>query len=230
MYKYFPVFAASRMSIALFIAMSSTLAACSNGELALEDNYVSAAHYDRFPIEVTRGPVKMEISSQHGALQSTQINAISGFSRFARNSGSSKITILRPSGGGASGKVARETYQLLVQSGISPGMIVQKTYPGPSKGPVQISYLRSVAVTKECGDWSTNLANSPGNEPYSNFGCSMQNNIAAMVLNPDDFVVAEPTTPILAATRTPGINAIMPPAGTVGSSATAPAAAPTASP
>ena len=210
MYKYFPVLAASRMSIALFIAMSSTLAACSNGELALEDKYVPSAHYDRYPIEVTRGPVKLEISSQHGTLQSTQINAISGFSRFARNSGSSKITILRPSGGGASGRVARETFQLLVQSGISPGMIMQKTYPGPSKGPVQISYLRSVAVTRECGDWSTDLANTPSNAPYSNLGCSIQNNYAAMVLNPDDFVVPEPTPPVWAAARYPGAFAYAP--------------------
>ena len=36
-------------------------------------------------------------------------------------------------------------------------MIVQKTYPGPSKGSVQLSYIRSVAVTKECGDWSEDL-------------------------------------------------------------------------
>ena len=215
MYKYFPVSAASRMSLTLVIAMSSTLAACSNGELAFDDTYVPATHYERYPIEVTRRPVKMEISSQHGTLQPAQINAISGFSRSASNSGSSKVTILRPSGGGASGRVARETYQLLVQSGISPGMIVQKTYPGPSKGTVQISYLRSVAVTRECGDWSSNLANTSSNEPFPNYGCSVQNNIAAMVVNPEDFVVPRPTTPVLAASRMPAFTANMSaPAGT----------------
>ena len=203
MYKYFPVSAASKMSVVLFIAMSSALAACSNGEMALDDSYVPAAHYERYPIEVTRGPVKLEISSLQGTLQPTQINAISGFSRSARNSGASKITIQHASGGGASGKVARETYQLLVQSGVSPSMIMQKTYPGPAKGPVQISYLRSVAVTKECGDWSSDLANTSGNEPYPNLGCSIQNNIAAMVVNPDDFVVPEPTTTAWAAARYP---------------------------
>jgi pilus assembly protein CpaD len=90
-----------------------------------------------------------------------------------------------------------------VQSGITPGMIVQKTYPGPSKAPVQISYIRSVAVTKECGDWSSDLTNTSSNEPYPNLGCSIQNNIAALVLNPDDFVVPEQTTPALAAARDP---------------------------
>ena len=209
MYKYLPVPAASRMSAILLIAMSSALAACSNGELALDDTYVPVAHYERFPIEVTRGPVRMEISSRHGTLQSSQINAISGFSRSASSAGSSRITILRPSAGGASGKVARQTYQLLVQSGISPGMISQKTYPGPAKGPVQLTYIRSVAVTKECGDWSSDMADTSSNEPYSNNGCSTQNNIAAMVVNPNDLVVPRQTTPVLAATRTPGVTPTM---------------------
>ena len=208
MYKYLPVPAASRMSAILLIAMSSALAACSSGELALDDTYVPVAHYERFPIEVTRGPVRMEISSRHGTLQSSQINAISGFSRSA-HSGSSRITITRPSAGGASGKVARQTYQLLVQSGISPGMISQRTYPGPAKGPVQLTYIRSVAVTKECGDWSSDMANTSSNEPYSNNGCSTQNNIAAMVVNPNDLVVPRQTTPVLAATRTPGVTPTM---------------------
>ena len=216
MYKNFPLSAASKMSLVLFIAMSSTLTACSNGELALDDTYAPAMHYERFPIEVTRGPVKMEISSRSGKLQPSQINAIAGFSRSAKNSGSSSITILRPSSGGASGKVARQTFQLLVQSGVSPGMISQKTYPGPSKGPVQLSYIRSVAVTKECGDWSSDLTHTSSNEPFPNFGCSTQNNIAAMVVNPEDFVAPRPSTPAYAAMRTPAIWApsIMPPAGT----------------
>lgn len=208
MYKYLPVPAASRMSAILLVAMSSALAACSNGELALDDTYVPAAHYERFPIEVTTGPVRMEVSSRLGTLQSSQINAISGFSRSA-SSGSSRITILRPSAGGASGKVARQVYQVLVQSGISPGMISQKTYPGPAKGPVQLTYVRSVAVTKECGDWSSDMANTSSNEPYSNFGCSAQNNIAAMVVNPNDLVVPRQMTPALAATRTPGVTPTM---------------------
>ncbi len=201
MYKYFPVSAASKLRLAVCIAMTTALGACSNGQLAFDDTYVPAAHYERYPIEVAKRPVKMEISSQQGELQSAQIGAISAFTRGARNSGSSKITILRPSGGGVSGKVARQTYQLLVQSGFSPGMISQKTYPGPSKGTVQLSYVRSVAVTKECGDWSSDMANTSSNEPYSNFGCATQNNIAAMVVNPDDFVVPEPTTSAMASSR-----------------------------
>jgi pilus assembly protein CpaD len=42
-------------------------------------------------------------------------------------------------------------------------------------------------VTKECGDWSDNLSETSTNQNYTNFGCSQQHNLAAMVANPSDF-------------------------------------------
>ncbi len=201
MYKYSSMSAASKTRLLLMLAVSSSLAACTAGELAGDDQFVPIAHYEKFPIEVAKGPVKMEVSSKQGTLQPSQINAISGFARSAKSAGISKIKVRRPSGGGASGQVARETINLLVQSGVSAHMIVTGTYPGGAKAPVQISYLRSVAITKECGDWSANLADTGGNEPYPNMGCATQNNIAAMVVNPENFVVPAPTTPATAASR-----------------------------
>jgi pilus assembly protein CpaD len=88
-------------------------------------------------------------------------------------------------------------------------MISQKTYPGASKAPVQLTYIRSVAITKECGDWSTDLATTSNNELHQNYGCATQNNIAAMVVNPNDLVVPRQMTPALAATRTPGVTPTM---------------------
>ncbi len=208
MYKYFSVTTASKTRLLLMLAVSSSLAACTSDDLAGDDQFVPVAHYEKFPIEVAKGPVKMEVSSKQGKLQPTQINAISEFARSAKNASSSRITVRRPSGGGASSKVARETIHLLVQSGIPSHMIVHGTYPGGSKAPVQISYVRAVAVTKECGDWSSDLAYTPTNETHSNSGCALQNNIAAMVVNPEDFVVPSPTTPALAATRMPAVKAL----------------------
>jgi pilus assembly protein CpaD len=201
MYKYFSLSAASKTRLLLMLAVSSGLAACTADDLAGDDQFVPIAHYEKFPIEVAKGPVKMEVSSRQGSLQPSQINAISGFARSARNANASKIIVRRPSGGGASGKVAQETVHLLVQSGIPSNMIVRGTYPGGSKEPVQISYVRAVAVTKECGDWTSDLAYSPTNESHSNAGCAIQNNIAAMVVNPENFVVPAPITPATAASR-----------------------------
>jgi pilus assembly protein CpaD len=191
--------------LAMILVVSSVLAGCSAEEVALDDQYVPATHYEMYPIAVTNAPVKLEISSKRGTLQPSQINAIAAFAQSAQNSSISKFMIKRPSGGGASSRVAKETYQIMVKNGISPRMIVQGTYPASSKAPVQIVYTRSVAVTKECGDWSSDWADTKANETPSNLGCSIQNNIAAMVVNPQDFEVPRATTPAYAGTRFPGL-------------------------
>jgi pilus assembly protein CpaD len=196
------------VKLAIILTVSTALAGCMEGGQAFDDEYVPATHYDMYPIAVTTAPVKLEISSKRGTLQPSQINAIAAFARSAQSSSTSKFAIKRPSGGGASSRVAKETYQVMVKNGISPSMIVQGTYPASAKSPVQIMYARSVAVTKECGDWSSNWADTRTNEAPSNFGCSIQNNIAAMVVNPQDFEVPRATTPALGASRTAEIRAL----------------------
>jgi pilus assembly protein CpaD len=202
MYNYFSKLTATGTKTALLLAVTTTLTGCGIDQLAADDQYVPAPHYERYPIKVAKAPIKLEVSSKYGSLQPSQINAIVGFARSANNASASKIAIRRPSQGGASRQVASQTYQLLLQSGISPSMIVQGSYPGPAKGPVQLSYLSTVAVTKECGDWSDSAADTGSNEPSANFGCSVQNNIAAMVVDPQDFEVPKPVTPALASMRT----------------------------
>jgi pilus assembly protein CpaD len=194
--------------LALVLTVSTALAGCMAEGQAFDDEYVPATHYEMYPIAVTNAPVRLEVSSKRGTLQPSQINAIAAFARSARSASTSKFMVKRPSGGGASGRVAKETYQVMVKNGISPSMIVQGTYPASAKSPVQIMYTRSVAVTKECGDWSSDWANSASNEMPMNYGCSVQNNIAAMVVNPQDFEVPRATTPALADTRTPAVRVL----------------------
>jgi pilus assembly protein CpaD len=201
MYQLFLRSTASKNRIASMLLFTTILAGCSAEDLAADDQYVPANHYEQYPINVAKAPIKLEISTKQGALQPSQINAISGFAHSARNASVTKISLRRPSSGGPSSAVARQTYSLLIASGIPASSIVQGTYPGAAKAPVQISYIRSVAVTKECGDWSSDLAHSPENGPQSNMGCSVQNNIAAMVVNPNDFVVPRATTQVNASTR-----------------------------
>jgi pilus assembly protein CpaD len=51
------------------------------------------------------------------------------------------------------------------------------------------------AHAKRCGAWPEDLTDVSDNEPYENFGCSQQNNIAAMVANPQDLVRPRAQTP-----------------------------------
>ncbi len=53
---------------------------------------------------------------------------------------------------------------------------------------VDISYITYTAKTAPCGDWSENLAFTMDNLTPKNFGCSVQQNVAAMVSDPRDLL------------------------------------------
>jgi pilus assembly protein CpaD len=53
---------------------------------------------------------------------------------------------------------------------------------------VDISYIAYSAHTQACGDWSENEAFTLDNLTPKNFGCSVQQNIAAMVADPRDLL------------------------------------------
>jgi pilus assembly protein CpaD len=53
---------------------------------------------------------------------------------------------------------------------------------------VDVSYIAYTAHTDACGDWSENLAYTLDNATPRNFGCAVQQNIAAMVADPRDLV------------------------------------------
>ena len=58
-----------------------------------------------------------------------------------------------------------------------------------------IVVTKSSAHAKHCGEWSEDLTETSQNEAYANFGCSQQNNIAAMVANPEDLLRPSATAP-----------------------------------
>ena len=55
--------------------------------------------------------------------------------------------------------------------------------------PIRVSYpdMRA-AVAGKCGRWPDDILNHAENKHYANFGCSYQNNLAAQVANPADFL------------------------------------------
>lgn len=55
-------------------------------------------------------------------------------------------------------------------------------------GKVEIGYIAYSAHTEPCGDWSVNAADNSDNQTMPNFGCAVQQNIAAQVANPRDLV------------------------------------------
>lgn len=198
--------AMDKFRLIALVTGTALLAGCTAGSLELDDTYTGSTHTERYPIRVAKAPMKLEVASSRDGLSSTQVSAISNFARSAGMASVSQISLRRPSGGGASASTARHVYNLLVKNGVNPRNISQGTYRAAGNAPVMISYTRTVAVTKECGDWSTDLANTPDNQPYSNFGCSVQQNTAAMVQNPADLEVARPVDPVEASPRMEGLR------------------------
>ena len=53
---------------------------------------------------------------------------------------------------------------------------------------VDVNYIAYTAHTQACGDWSENESFTMDNRTPKNFGCSVQQNIAAMVADPRDLL------------------------------------------
>lgn len=84
---------------------------------------------------------------------------------------------------------AREFADDAVAMGVPRSRILVGVDEAPERGAeVKFTYIRYVAQTKPCGDWSRNVAVTYANNPPPNFGCAMQQNIAAMVADPRDLV------------------------------------------
>jgi pilus assembly protein CpaD len=184
---------ATRFAAALAAAVS--LSACETMEADLKDTYTPQTHYERYPIKVSKQPIKVTVSSKQGHVTPMQAAELAAAGRHAHGlANGGTVSIRRPSAGGNSARVAAEVKSLLQQQGVPASRIVESTYSAGSNSPVVVSFVSTVAVTEECGSWN-NLAYQPDNAPFDNFGCAHQHNIAAMVANPQDLVVPQPMTP-----------------------------------
>ena len=204
--------ATGRAGATIVLLSALALGGCQLDDAVTEDYYVPARHYERYPIRVVKSPVSVGVAARAGELSPGQINAVANFARQARANSASRIKVSYPSAGGQSRRVAGDIASLMSDQGIPPSMIVVTSYRGGRGDPVHISYVSKVAVTPECGDWSENLASTAQNDVYPNFGCATQNNIAAMVSNPEDFETPRAMTAVegpAAANRTVAIALYM---------------------
>jgi pilus assembly protein CpaD len=185
---------ATQLGALVPLGLMLALAGCAQSGPDFDDVYVPVAHYERYPIEVAKGQAKLDVSGKHGYLTANQADTVARFAQQALSKAASVIHVRRPSGGGRSIRVAEDITHVLVKNGIRENMIVHSTYSGKAASPVLISYVRNYAVAQACGNWS-DLSVTYDNEPYANFGCATQNNLAAMVANPLDLEGPRAMTP-----------------------------------
>jgi pilus assembly protein CpaD len=167
----------------------------------ITDEYRPVSVQERFPIRVEKATVKKSVATPTGKLKPDQVNGVIAFANNAKIAGLSGITVKYPSGSAKGRATANEIVRIIAGQNVPRNLIHIESYSADAGAPVQMSFKRKVAVTTECGDWSTNVGFNYENDPYPNFGCAYQNNIAAMVANPEDLESPRSMSPAMADNR-----------------------------
>jgi pilus assembly protein CpaD len=169
----------------------------------------NTANYDyaaQHPIKVeTRTALLILEPGPGGHVQVADLPAISEFSRDFGNKAAGGISIrigATTLSDPLATAFANDVMQVLGANGV-PTSAVQLAYatdPAIAKyGRAVMEFPIYVAIADECGTWKDRPDFTPENENTYNFGCSMQRNIAAMVVNPRDLVDAAAPSGRLAA-------------------------------
>jgi pilus assembly protein CpaD len=192
-------------AVMLLCICAAPLAGCSQDFASVDDGYVPRSGEDRFPIRVVDVPVKLSVSAKSGKLKPQEVNRLAAFAKAAPKDRTTPVSVTYPSGSKRAREVSQQAVKVLLHQGVPRSMIHTSSYKG-SSDIVSLSFSRTVASTAECGDWSKNLGENSKNEPHPNFGCSLQNNFAAMASNPEDFERPRGTGSTLAAGQMPAME------------------------
>ena len=155
---------------------------------------------DRFPITVEPEVVTMSVAIDDGMqrLAPGESDRIRAFAERWKSRGEGMINASAPAGSqnrGAAMASLEEVKRILRSSGVTPRAVSVSSYRAENdpRAPITLSFVTLQATAGECGrDWSQNLASTPRNMPWPDFGCSTQHNFAALVADPRDFI--EPRT------------------------------------
>jgi pilus assembly protein CpaD len=192
----------------LAMLTAAPLAGCTTEEYIAEGQYQPYSGSEQYPITVSRGPVSIDVSTRAGSLDPAQVNRVAAFARQAAANGLTPVTVSRPSAGGKASRVAYEVANLLAQQGVPARLIKIRTYRGSAGSPVKVSFNKTFAKTRPCGDWSIDASQTRSNLWTPNHGCAVQTNFAAMLSNPTDIETPQPETPAPGSTRVDAVDAV----------------------
>jgi pilus assembly protein CpaD len=141
-------------------------------------------------VEPNYHTIKLPFSPADAGLMPEDAAHFSVFVEEYLSSGNGAISITAPAGGNANAAIGYFG-ERLASLGVPRDRILVGTKPGDGDGRVEIGYVGYKAHVEGCAggnDWSENWADTAANQPTASLGCSVQNNIAAMVADPRDLV------------------------------------------
>ncbi|MDJ1463671.1 CpaD family pilus assembly lipoprotein [Nitratireductor sp. GZWM139] len=193
----------------LLIGAAALLAGCAAKRDSVIVGSIPDDYRTNHPTVISEKDQKIDLPVAISAKSMTrgQAGTLAGFmSGYDRRSGGT-VTVLVPTGSvnerGAS-NIASQITRQLQKHGVPPENIAVVSYRAPSADtapPIRVSYPAIRASTNQCGRWPEDILDTTDNKHYANFGCSYQNNLAAQVANPNDFLGPRQQTPIDAENR-----------------------------
>ncbi|WP_294120319.1 CpaD family pilus assembly protein [Sphingomonas sp.] len=133
---------------------------------------------------VSRADYALDLTAPGGSLPSSEAGRLDGWFRSLQLGYGDNIYVDGPDANGARSDVARVAgrFGMLVSNGapVTAGDI--------APGTVRVVVSRTTASVPGCPNWSGRSQPNLENKSMSNFGCSVNANLAAMVANPEDLV------------------------------------------
>jgi pilus assembly protein CpaD len=139
-------------------------------------------------VEPSSNSIKLPFSAPQAGLMPEDSARFEAFVDAYERGGNGAISISAPSGPDSSAAISYFG-ERLAADGVPRSRILVGTHDAVNGDTqVELDFIGYVAHTDACGDWSQNLAETSANYTSPNFGCSVQQNIAAQVADPRDLI------------------------------------------
>lgn len=172
------------LSLAAVLMAGSCAAPTNGGNQITEDGAVN------HPIEVEPSyqSMKLYYSPADTGISPADQARFDSFVADYQEHGNGSIAVSAPAGINSQAMIGFFA-QRINDMGVSKDHILVASHDAPDGDMrVEINYVSYQAHTDKCGDWSENLAYTADNLTPKNFGCAVQQNIAAQVADPRDLL------------------------------------------
>lgn len=167
------------------VLMAGSCAAPTNG-----GNQISEDGAANHPIEVEPSyqSIKLYYSPADTGISPADQARFDSFVADYQEHGNGSIAVSAPAGINSQAMIGFFA-QRINDMGVSKDHILVASHDAPDGDMrVEINYVSYQAHTDKCGNWSENLAYTADNLTPKNFGCAVQQNIAAQVADPRDLL------------------------------------------
>ena len=174
------------LSLAALLMAGSCAAPTNDANGMFEDGAVNN------PIRVEPSYQALKLSYSPAGLSTDDATRFGAFVDDYRVHGNGSIMISAPADMNANAAIT-DLSDRINQMGVSRDRIIVTTHDAPRGDIViELNYISYAASTNRCGSWTEVLSKTLDNSTPKNFGCAVQQNIAAMVADPRDLLGPRP--------------------------------------